>query len=281
MADENIFSRNTWLTLQEREALKNKKVMTIGCGGVGWIINLMLYGTGIGEICAVDSDVIETVNLNRLIGIEKREVGVAKVDALSKRADCIKGVKTLFPDKRSLEIMAGADLIIGAVDNVKSRMAIQNFVLNLNKNYIDIGVGFKICSKSRKVREAWGQVIVVKEGWPCLVEHGFEPDSDERGYTCGQSFEGLAELLNASSVTINSILSALGAEIALKVLLAKELTFNRIDYDHLKFTIDTEFVQKDENCVFCQKRRREDGDKKAWRLGKNDWNGRQFPHHPN
>lgn len=243
--------RNTWLTLDEREKLKDKKVMTIGCGGIGWLINSMLFGLGVGLIYAIDDDRIEPLNLNRLIGTSQADLSLYKTEALAKRIDNVRGIPAHFPSEESLTFFPQVDLIVGAVDTVAARLKIQEYVFKFKKTYIDLGAGFKICSNTKKVRKAWGQVIIIRPGWPCLVEHGFDPESDDKGYVCGQSFEELAELLNASSVTINSIISALGAEAALKILLDRELDFNRIDYNHLSYNLRVLWVEKEPNCEFC------------------------------
>ena len=248
---EEATSRNRWLSSKSRETLRKKSVCIIGVSGIGWPLAHMLLGVGIGQLYAVDDDTIETVNINRLVGVSQNDINKPKTEALAERWPNIISVVSRFPFTGSDELLRSVDLIIVAVDSVRSRMDIQSSSLMLGKLLVDTGAGFRICNKSGEVRKAWGQVIIVPPNGPCLVDHGFDPYSDQRGYSCGNRLESRAEDLNASSASLNHIVASLAVEVATNLLLSIKPTYNRIVYDHLSFTIFTHRVQRRNNCPFC------------------------------
>ena len=60
------FSRNIgWVTAEEQELLRHKRVAIAGMGGVGGIHLLTLARLGIGAFHIADFDVFDIVNFNR------------------------------------------------------------------------------------------------------------------------------------------------------------------------------------------------------------------------
>jgi len=81
------FSRNIgWVTEQEQQALKAKRVAIAGMGGVGGSHLLTLARLGIGAFNIADFDNFEVCNFNRQRGATVSHLGKAKVDALADMA---------------------------------------------------------------------------------------------------------------------------------------------------------------------------------------------------
>lgn len=68
-----------------QDILKKKKVLVLGCGGIGSHVGWNLTTMGIGEISFVDFDVIELSNLNRQLLYEEKDVGKHKVEVLKEK----------------------------------------------------------------------------------------------------------------------------------------------------------------------------------------------------
>ena len=53
------------LTEEECQLLQQKRVLVVGCGGLGGNLISILLRIGVGHLRIVDGDVFETTNLNR------------------------------------------------------------------------------------------------------------------------------------------------------------------------------------------------------------------------
>ncbi len=81
------FSRNLgWLTKQEQEILRNKRIAIAGMGGGGGEYVITLTRLGIGKFNISDLDAFEVGNFNRQAGAFMHTVGVEKVRAMEKQA---------------------------------------------------------------------------------------------------------------------------------------------------------------------------------------------------
>ncbi|MHB8544017.1 MAG: ThiF family adenylyltransferase [Leptospirales bacterium] len=81
------FSRNIgWVTKQEQEILRGKRVAIAGMGGVGGVHLLTLARLGIGSFHIADLDIFELVNFNRQVGATLPHLGKPKVESLAKMA---------------------------------------------------------------------------------------------------------------------------------------------------------------------------------------------------
>lgn len=67
------------------EALKNKKVIVFGVGGVGGYVCEALCRSGIGRIDVVDNDTVSETNINRQIIATTKTVGKSKTSVIANR----------------------------------------------------------------------------------------------------------------------------------------------------------------------------------------------------
>lgn len=129
--------------------LNQLKIGVVGCSGTGSPTIEQLVRLGVGEIILIDPDKAELANMNRIIGLTKRDVinKEFKVDSIRKHIQNI-GLNTTvktFPvfvqeDQEAINELAGCDFIFGCVDSAEGR-----HYLNLISHYylvplIDIGV---------------------------------------------------------------------------------------------------------------------------------------------
>ena len=81
------FSRNLgWLTREEQEILRFKRVAIAGLGGVGGSHLLTLARLGIGAFHIADFDTFDIANFNRQAGATLSSLGRPKVEVLAEMA---------------------------------------------------------------------------------------------------------------------------------------------------------------------------------------------------
>ena len=81
------FSRNIgWLTRQEQDALRHKRVAIAGLGGVGGVHLLTLCRLGIGQFHLADFDRFDLANFNRQAGATVSTLGQSKLDVMIRQA---------------------------------------------------------------------------------------------------------------------------------------------------------------------------------------------------
>jgi hypothetical protein len=120
---QQAFSRNIgWVTQDEQEILRNKRVAIAGMGGVGSNHAVTLARLGIGKFHLADFDVFDIVNFNRQVGAMVSTVGQRKIAVLEKM---IKDINPdaeikIFPNGINTdnlqEFLSGVDMFIDGFD---------------------------------------------------------------------------------------------------------------------------------------------------------------------
>lgn len=117
---------------RQQQRLFHSHAVVIGCGGLGGYVLEQLARLGVGRITAVDPDVFEEHNLNRQLLSSPRLLGQSKVAVAAERIADINPAVTLVPVQEAFgadngaELIAGADVVVDAVDNVPTRMALAD-----------------------------------------------------------------------------------------------------------------------------------------------------------
>ena len=119
------------LSEAECELLRRKRVLVVGCGGLGGHLIDMLARIGIGSLRVVDGDVFEPSNLNRQLEALNSTVGLPKAEAVARRVRDINPYAVLHPmealynaDNREQFFPAGCryDYIVDAIDLVSCKL---------------------------------------------------------------------------------------------------------------------------------------------------------------
>ena len=115
------------LSAAECEILKQKRVLVVGCGGLGGHIIDQLARIGVGSIRAVDGDVFEETNLNRqllssvpLLGVSKAKAAADHMDRVNP-AVTVEAVEAFLTEDNADALVAGCDIVMDALDNIPSR----------------------------------------------------------------------------------------------------------------------------------------------------------------
>ena len=128
---EGIFSRtsffyNQYFTKQTFKNLLEKKVLILGCGGIGSSVAWLLICMGVGNMTILDYDCVEFSNLNRMFMFNSFDVGKKKIDVLSQKLMAInpeaniKKVDLRIESESQLEEICKSDnydLVIKALDS--------------------------------------------------------------------------------------------------------------------------------------------------------------------
>jgi molybdopterin/thiamine biosynthesis adenylyltransferase/nitroreductase len=128
MSDANFdydlaFDRNIgWVTAEEQQALRRKRIAIAGMGGVGGVHLLTLARMGIGAFNISDLDTFELANFNRQAGATLSSLGRPKVEVMAEMARDINptlDIKTFGEGVRDGNIDAfleGVDLFVDGFD---------------------------------------------------------------------------------------------------------------------------------------------------------------------
>ena len=120
---DEAFARNIgWLTAEEQDSLRARRVAIAGMGGVGGGHLLALARLGVGAFTIADMDVFDVVNLNRQAGAFVSTMGLPKTETLSRMARDINPTVRLtsfdhgVTDENLDAFLDGADLFVDGFD---------------------------------------------------------------------------------------------------------------------------------------------------------------------
>lgn len=110
------------------EALRSKRVILFGVGGVGSYAAESLIRTGLTHLTIVDGDVVQASNLNRQLPATRTTMGMPKVEALKARlleinpdAEIEARCEMVNGDWLKANGLAGFDYVIDAIDSVADK----------------------------------------------------------------------------------------------------------------------------------------------------------------
>jgi molybdopterin-synthase adenylyltransferase len=202
------------LSYEENQRLKDFHVVVVGCGGLGGYIIEMLARLGIGTLTVIDGDAFDETNLNRQLLSSEPNIGKPKVRAAVERIGQVNSqvkvnaIQKILTAKNGLAMIAGADLVFDALDNVSSRLTLET-----------------LCEKAEvplvhgAIAGWFGQVAVVLPGDQTLhsilpegVNNGIEIELGNPSFTPAmvasiQVAEGLKVLLGRDGILRNKLLT--------------------------------------------------------------------------
>lgn len=124
-----------------QKTIANKKLIIVGCGGIGSVLSEILLRGGFLNLKLIDFDKVDLTNLQRQIYVES-DINKFKVDSLKKRLldinskAKIKVVKDKLTNENIDVILEDCDLIIDATDNFEIRFLIDNFCQKNNLDWL-------------------------------------------------------------------------------------------------------------------------------------------------
>ena len=126
----------------EFKLIRNTNVLLIGVGGLGGFIASSLVRLGVRNITIIDFDVFEKSNLNRQIFSNVSTLGKMKVDVVKSALlkinpnIIVNAISGKFDETIDSKIIDGVDIVFDAVDNISTKIFIEEFCLKFNKPFI-------------------------------------------------------------------------------------------------------------------------------------------------
>ena len=117
--------------------LLESTVAIVGCGGLGgWIVE-GLARMGAGCLVVIDADTFEENNLNRQALCSEDSIGEAKTAHVTRRVSAVNGATEIrayqtWASRDNLpELLAGATVVVDALDVLPTRLMLQDVAQNL------------------------------------------------------------------------------------------------------------------------------------------------------
>lgn len=130
------------LTEAECAMLRQKRVLVVGCGGLGGHLIDMLARIGIGALRMVDGDVFEPSNLNRqlfsevsMLGISKAKAAAARVNRVNPEVD-VEAVADYMTEDNVHGLLLECDAVLDGLDNIESRKVLAKACAGAGIPYI-------------------------------------------------------------------------------------------------------------------------------------------------
>ena len=127
--------------------LLQSTVAVVGAGGLGSTVIELLARQGIGHLIIIDNDRFAEENLNRQIMSTEDNLGQYKVIAAAKRVKEINSATTVTTFQERLtgdnaqSLLSGARLIVDGLDNLSSRLVVEQICRQLAIPYIYASIG--------------------------------------------------------------------------------------------------------------------------------------------
>lgn len=135
------------ISIEDQHKLLKSRVAIVGCGGLGGYVIEELTRLGVGHITAWDYDCFEEHNINRQINARINNIGESKVEVAALRVKAINpvvdfvGLHCRFDEQNSAEFLTDMQVVIDALDNIPTRLALANTCCKLNIPLVHGAVG--------------------------------------------------------------------------------------------------------------------------------------------
>ena len=232
----DAFSRNIgWVTVEEQQILRKKKIAIAGMGGVGGVHLLTLARLGIGSFHIADMDVFELANFNRQAGASISTLNRPKAEVMAEMARDINpdlDIKIfssgVSPDNLS-EFLTGVDLYVDGLDffvfsirqatfaacSERAIPAITAAPLGMSAALLNFLPG----KMTFEEYFGWGDLPDEEKGLRFLI--GLAPAGLHFGYLVDPSAINLEEHRGPSTSMACQICAGMAATEALKILLKR------------------------------------------------------------
>jgi molybdopterin-synthase adenylyltransferase len=217
-----------------QERLLESNVFIAGTGGLGSLLAMYLAVAGVGRITLLDRDRVDITNLNRQLLHWEEDLGRHKVDSAKNKLTRMNSgvqIQTLqknMDESNAENLIAGHDLVLDALDNLKTRKTLNQACLKLKLPFVFGGVS-----------RFSGMVSVFAPGQTACLACVFPNDSPDVTHP----------ILGATA----GVIASLQATEAVKILtgLGKPLYDRLLIYDGLTMNVRTINVKRNKTCPVC------------------------------
>jgi molybdopterin/thiamine biosynthesis adenylyltransferase len=130
------------LGVEGQQKLAKSKVAVVGLGGLGTVASLYLALAGVGHLCLIDQDTVETQNLHRQILYSLDDLHYPKAEVAAKRLEKLNPLLKVEPFSENVnagnveKLLAGADLVVDGLDNMATRYLINRACIKMGIPYV-------------------------------------------------------------------------------------------------------------------------------------------------
>jgi adenylyltransferase/sulfurtransferase len=141
------YSRHSLIDWWNQDKLTRAKVLVVGAGALGNEVLKNLALIGVGSITVIDFDTVSITNLTRSVLFRESDVNQPKVEVARRRILEINPDISVRAIQGDLEFDLGIgnvrehDIIIGCLDSVNARWAINNMAYRAGIPWINGGIG--------------------------------------------------------------------------------------------------------------------------------------------
>jgi molybdopterin/thiamine biosynthesis adenylyltransferase len=128
---ERYLRNHDAISEEEQATLATKRVLVVGCGGLGGMVIECLARIGVGHLRVVDGDVFEESNLNRQLLSSTMNLGRPKTLAAQQRVMAVNplvevdAVQADLTAENAMELLADCDVAVDCLDNIPARLVLQ------------------------------------------------------------------------------------------------------------------------------------------------------------
>lgn len=159
-----------------QQQLVRMQIAVVGLGSVGLDITGRLAAAGAGHLDLVDPDSVEVVNLDRMVGATREDVGQPKVEVAQRVAmenathpdPQISAHRVSVCSPQGQAIVLDADVILSCVDRPWPRATMNQLAYSDLIPVIDAGIGIDVFGDGR-MRQSTTRAHVVRPGRPCMA----------------------------------------------------------------------------------------------------------------
>ena len=115
------------LSQEECECLRQKRILIVGCGGLGGNLISIFARIGVGSLRIVDGDVFEATNLNRqlfseipVLGQNKARVAADRIARINPEIT-VEAVEAFLTEENASDLLKDCHIAVDALDNIPSR----------------------------------------------------------------------------------------------------------------------------------------------------------------
>jgi molybdopterin/thiamine biosynthesis adenylyltransferase len=233
---DEAFSRNIgWVTRQEQDQLRHKRVAIAGLGGVGGVHLLTLCRLGIGKFHLADFDTYDLANFNRQAGATVSSLGQGKLDVMMRQGRDINPEIEIsaFPDGVTAgnldAFLEGVDLYIDGLDFFAFQARQQVFAACAAKGIpattaAPLGMGTAVLNflpGGMRFEEYFRLEDGHENEKPLRFLLGLAPSRMQMGYLADPSTVDLANHKGPSTIMACQLCAGAAATEALKILLGR------------------------------------------------------------
>jgi len=127
--------------------IRKSRITVIGAGGLGGGIIDQFTRLGIGYLRIIDNDCFDISNLNRQLYSDTETIGASKAEVAAKRVQVVnpevdvEAINKRLESTNARKLLEGSNLVFDAVDNMETKMLIQDICSEMVIAFIHGAVG--------------------------------------------------------------------------------------------------------------------------------------------